>query len=152
MVAYQALSRYVPLLPRLLWTEEAARFCFVWMVLLGAAVAVRAGTHFTVDVLPASLSPRTRRLLDLATLALVTLAVAVLLVGGVRFTWLGRGRVSTTSGLPLAWVYAAFPVAALAMLAFLAERITATARGREGPDERDPLAPGRDAGAAMGGQ
>lgn len=160
VVSYQAFSRYLPLLPRLLWTEEAARFCFIWMVLLGSAIAVRAGTHFTIDVLPASMSPRVRRVVEIVTISMVIVAVVVLLVGGLRFVWLGRGRVSTTSGVPLAWVYAAFPVASLAMLAFAVERMLAVVRGDPPADDDaisgDADASGRpvdvDTGVAPGGE
>ena len=56
-VSMQILSRYTGLIPRYIWTEEIARFCFVWIILIGAMIAVRDGTHFDVDVLPHSASP-----------------------------------------------------------------------------------------------
>lgn len=46
-VTLQILSRYTGLIPRYIWTEELARFCFIWIVLVGATIAVREGTHFT---------------------------------------------------------------------------------------------------------
>ena len=57
-VTLQIVSRYTGLIPRYIWTEEAARFCFIWIIMLGAMVAVREGTHFEVDVLPTPASPR----------------------------------------------------------------------------------------------
>ena len=51
-VTLQIVSRYTGFIPRYIWTEEAARFCFIWIILLGATIAVREGTHFEVDVLP----------------------------------------------------------------------------------------------------
>jgi TRAP-type transport system small permease protein len=51
-VTMQILSRYTGLIPRYIWTEEIARFCFMWIVMIGAVIAVRDGTHFDVDVLP----------------------------------------------------------------------------------------------------
>lgn len=160
VVSYQAFSRYIPFLPRLLWTEEAARFCFIWMVMLGAAIAVRAGTHFTIDVLPDRMSPRVRTVLNVTTVVLVTLAITVLLAGGARFAWLGRDRVSTTSGIPLVWVYAAFPVSALAMLAFAVEWLLATVRGDVRPEDlmiggaqdTSPRVDGTSAGTTTGGE
>ena len=49
-VMMQILSRFTGFVPRYIWTEEMARFFFIWMVMLGAMVAVRDGTHFDVDV------------------------------------------------------------------------------------------------------
>ena len=50
-VAMQILSRYTGLIPRFIWTEEIARFCFVWIILICEMIAVRDRTHFDVDVL-----------------------------------------------------------------------------------------------------
>ncbi len=52
-VTLQIFSRFVDFIPRYIWTEEAARFCLIWLIMLGATIAVRDGTHFDVDVLPA---------------------------------------------------------------------------------------------------
>src|SRR5687767_15190691 len=57
-VSLQVLSRYTGLIPRWIWTEEVARFCFMWIIMIGAMIAVRDSTHFDVDVLP---KPRTAR-------------------------------------------------------------------------------------------
>jgi TRAP-type C4-dicarboxylate transport system permease small subunit len=35
----------------LAWTEEAARYIFIWLCLLGAAAAARRGQHFAVEFL-----------------------------------------------------------------------------------------------------
>ncbi len=57
-VTLQIFSRFFDFIPRYIWTEEAARFCLIWLIMLGATIAVRDGTHFDVDVLPA---PKTAR-------------------------------------------------------------------------------------------
>ena len=40
-VSLQVLSRYTGIIPRYIWTEEAARFCFVWIIMIGSMIAVR---------------------------------------------------------------------------------------------------------------
>src|SRR3546814_8370870 len=55
-VVLQILARYVDFIPRYIWTEEVARFCFIWIIMIGAMIAVRDDTHFDVDLLP---TPRT---------------------------------------------------------------------------------------------
>ena len=42
-VTIQMISRYTGLLPNWIWTEEMARFFFIWMVMLGAMIGVRDG-------------------------------------------------------------------------------------------------------------
>src|SRR5262245_55192689 len=51
-VSLQIVSRYTALIPSYIWTEEMSRFLFIWMVMLGAMVGIREGTHFEVDIWP----------------------------------------------------------------------------------------------------
>src|SRR5688572_33486428 len=57
-VSLQVLSRYTGVIPRYLWPEEAARFCFVWIIMVGSMIAVRYRSHFDVDLLPPPKTPR----------------------------------------------------------------------------------------------
>lgn len=122
VVSYQVFSRYVDLVPRLLWTEEAARFCFVWVVLIGAAIAVREGRHFTIDVLPEGLPPGWRRILSVLGLVVIAAIGMLMVVGGLTFAEIGVSRISTTSGISLAWVYAAVPFSGFSILVFTVEK------------------------------
>lgn len=58
----QVLFRYVFKLP-LSWTEELARFLFVWVVFLGSAVSVKELGHVGVEYFVSRLSFNKRRLL-----------------------------------------------------------------------------------------
>ena len=49
-VTMQILSRYTNLIPPYIWTEELARFVFIWMIMLGAMLGVRESSHFDVDI------------------------------------------------------------------------------------------------------
>src|SRR5262245_25263474 len=51
-VSLQIVSRYTQLIPSYIWTEELSRFLFIWMVMLGAMIGIKEGTHFEVDVWP----------------------------------------------------------------------------------------------------
>src|ERR1700742_1192953 len=56
-VTLQIVSRYTALIPSYIWTEEMARFLFIWTIMIGAMVGVREASHFEVDVWP-DLPPR----------------------------------------------------------------------------------------------
>ena len=45
-VTIQMISRFTALIPAWIWTEEMARFLFIWMVMLGAMIGVRDASHF----------------------------------------------------------------------------------------------------------
>src|SRR6201990_3715565 len=51
-VTLQIVSRYTSLIPSSSWTEEMARFLFIWTIMIGAMVGVREALHFEVDVWP----------------------------------------------------------------------------------------------------
>ena len=40
-VTLQIFSRYTALIPSYIWTEEMARFLFIWTVMVGAMIGVR---------------------------------------------------------------------------------------------------------------
>src|SRR5215212_11133841 len=80
-VSLQIFSRYTELIPSYIWTEEMARFLFVWMIMIGAMLGIREGRHFEVDVWP-RLAPRPQAALRLvANLAVLVFAVV--------FVWAG---------------------------------------------------------------
>lgn len=81
-VAMQVIARYTGIIPVYLWTEELATFIFVWIVMLGSALAVWEGTHFDVQVIPESRYPLIRFIQQTVVLSLV--AVFALL-----FSWYG---------------------------------------------------------------
>jgi TRAP-type C4-dicarboxylate transport system permease small subunit len=53
VVFLQVLARFI-FHWEVLWTLEAAIFCFVWTIMLGSSIAVRRGAHYTIDVFPRS--------------------------------------------------------------------------------------------------
>src|SRR4029078_4297827 len=77
-VTLQMISRLTGLIPAWIWTEEMARFLFIWMVMLGAMIGVREGTHFEVDVWP-EMKPRANAALGLVSMIFV-LILALLFV------------------------------------------------------------------------
>jgi TRAP-type transport system small permease protein len=88
-VMLQIFSRYVGFIPRYIWTEELARFCFIWMIMIGAMIAVREGTHFDVDLLP-PLPPKANAILRFVTHFAMLLFAIVFLYFGYQFTDLHR--------------------------------------------------------------
>lgn len=64
-VFLQFFTRYA-LNNSLAWTEEIAANCLVVIVFLGSVMCVRLGRHIAVDLLYRYVSPRTRRVLEIA--------------------------------------------------------------------------------------
>jgi TRAP-type C4-dicarboxylate transport system permease small subunit len=133
-VSLQIFSRYTALIPSYIWTEELARFCLVWSVMLGAMLAVREGTHFTVDVFP-RLSPRGEARVELFAGLFILLFAGVFLWWGWEFTEFALWRISELAELPLWTIHMAWPIAGAVWLLFQAERMwnaAAVLRGGQG--------------------
>lgn len=126
-VTLQVISRYTALIPSWIWTEELSRFLFIWMIMLGAMIAVREGTHFVVDVLP-PLRPRANALLNIVS-ALFVLVFALVFIGwGIQFVRFGWDQHSELAELPMVYIFIAWPVAGVTWALFLGEVFVADLR------------------------
>ena len=69
-VFVQVVARYIFNQPPA-WTEELARYCQVWIVLLASSLCIRKGSHLAVDYLGPALGAPARRGLAAVTGALM---------------------------------------------------------------------------------
>lgn len=112
------------------WSEELARYAFVWITFLGAAVAYRHGGHIVVETVVVLLPRRLQAILAWLVDALMVLALVVLLVQGLNIVEVNSNVESTMLEIPMSWVYASVPVSAAIMLAYQVERTLLRAQGR----------------------
>lgn len=120
-VTMQIVSRYTALIPPYIWTEELARFLFIWMIMIGAMLGVREMAHFNVDIW-GELRPRANAALNLVT-QLATLVFALVFVwSGIEFTRFAIYRISELAELPLWVIHIAWPLTGLAWIVFLGEQ------------------------------
>ena len=121
-VSLQIFSRYTQLIPSYIWTEEMARFLFIWMVMIGAMIGVREGSHFEVDVWP-TLGVKATAALQLAVSVFILLFAFVFLWAGWEFTRFAWNRVSELADLPLWMIHVAWPLTGLTWFVFQSERM-----------------------------
>ncbi len=120
-VMLQIVSRYTNLIPSYIWTEELARFLFIWTVMIGAILGVRDSRHFDVDLLP-KLGVRSDAFMRIvAKLGILAIAI-VFVTGGIEFTRFAWNRTSELAELPLWLIHVAWPIAGLSWIAFLGEQ------------------------------
>jgi TRAP-type C4-dicarboxylate transport system permease small subunit len=127
-VTIQIVSRYSGLVPRYIWTEEVARFCFVWIIMIGAMVAVREGTHFDVDLMPPPKTKREEGVSKLVVHLFMMLMAIVFAWYGFQFARFGAIQKSEMSGINMLSIYIAFPIAGVTWIFFLAEKIAEDVR------------------------
>lgn len=81
----------------ILWALEMTVFLFAWLVLLGAAYAVKKGAHLGVDLVVNMLDRGARKLMALAAVA-VCLAFAFLMMKGSWDYWANFANLPATEG------------------------------------------------------
>ncbi len=126
-VTMQVISRYTQLIPSYIWTEELSRFVFIWMIMLGAMIGVREGTHFDVDVWP-TLQPRANAALRMVTHVLVLVFALVYTWWGIEFVQFGWNQSSELAELPMTYIFIAWPLSGLTWAVFLGEHFIADIR------------------------
>ena len=115
VVLLQVLMRYLFAHPNP-WSEEVSRFCFIWLSLLGASLAVEHRAHFGFDQVTKALAPRAKRVVEVFAGAVVLLFSLLLIGTGIGLMDLTMGERSPALNLPVALVYAAAPVSGVLMV------------------------------------
>ena len=138
-VLLQILSRYAQAMPRYTWTEEAARFCFVWVVMIGSMIAVRDDSHFKVDLLAPANNDRQKGIRQ-CIVHVAMLLLAIVFTGyGSTFAHFGLMQRSEMSGINMISIYVAFPLAGATWAVFLLERIFGDVRLITGKVSREDV-------------
>ncbi|WP_420633070.1 TRAP transporter small permease [Candidatus Palauibacter sp.] len=115
VVLLQVLMRYLFAYPNP-WSEEVSRFCFIWLSLLGASLAVARRAHFGFDQVTRKLAPRPKRVVETFAGAVVLMFSLLLIGTGIALMDLTMGERSAALNLPVALVYAAAPVSGVLMV------------------------------------
>ena len=139
LIAFQILGRYV-FNYSISWSEEAAIFVQVWLVMLGSGVAMRNRNHAGVDLVITRLPRVLQQVVKSASALLVAWFLLVVIVSSFTMVSFGLIVSSTALRLPLAVPYLALPVG---LSYFLLEFAIATL-----PDIRNPSAAASGAGGA----
>ncbi len=121
-VTLQIVARYTELIPRYIWTEEAARFLFIWIIMIGATIAVRERTHFDVDILPRPTTPRGMAIGELIVDGAILVIAVVFVAYGYGYAVFGYGQTSELTGINMVTMHLAFPLAGVTWIVFIAER------------------------------
>lgn len=99
------------------WTDEILRYINIWVVFLGAGLAVKHSEHLHVSFLAEKLFGDDRQeLVRKIRLAIVILFLAVIAVAGVTKTVTVAGSQAQMVPISIGWFYLAIPVGCLLMV------------------------------------
>lgn len=116
IIFIQIIARYV-FNSSLSWSEELARYIFIWQIWLGASLGVRERKHIRIEIIFDIFKGKRKQYVDgLATLIWIALCI-FLTVSGTQLT-LNLFRLHSLSAalrIPIYFIYATLPVSCLAM-------------------------------------
>jgi len=121
-VTLQIVARYIGIIPRYIWTEEMARFCFIWIILVGSMIAVKDSTHFTVDLLPKPLTNKGKAIARMFSDFWILVMALVFIIWGWPLVKFGLLQTSEMAELPMVLIYGAWPLAGFTWILFLIEK------------------------------
>lgn len=119
-VLWGVCSRYL-LADQSSWTDELARYMLIWVSIFGAVYVSGKNSHITIDLLPESLSSKTKLNLDLIVQLIIILFItAIFVIGGGRYVYVSfkLEQTSAALGLPIGFVYLVLPVSGLMIIYF----------------------------------
>ncbi|QHB16907.1 TRAP transporter small permease [Mannheimia pernigra] len=122
-VVWQVFSRFILQDPSV-YTDELARFLFIWVGLIGAAYAFGQKKHLAIDLLATRLesSPdKLRRLNFMVNLISLCFIVLVMCYGGIKLvgSTINAGQISPVLGIEMGLVYSAIPLSGFFMLVYV---------------------------------
>lgn len=108
VILLQVITRAILNVP-IIWTEEAARYVHVWLVMLGCVWVAYTGDHVGLGL---GRKPTGGRLDALTTWAgrLISIAVLIVVAYAAITTVTSFNGTSAALEIPMFWVYLAFPV------------------------------------------
>lgn len=127
----QVIFRYVIEAP-LPWSEELARYCFVWIVFLGGALGLSRGVHLGVDLLVNRLPKRLRTGIAALTNAMIACFAVAIIYASMPVIDMNMFQHSPALGVQMSWVYIAIPISMSLIALICTERVLAILRAPPG--------------------
>ena len=140
LVFVQVVMRYV-FSNSLSWSEELARFIFMWVSWVGASYAVRERAHFRVEMFADMMKGEKRKWFELVILIVWFVFCVFMAFIGTRLIifLVETGQISAAMEIPMSWVYASVPVGCGLMALRLIVEIKKLLRGEYIPGKKVPI-------------
>ena len=83
------------------WTEELARYAFIWMHLMGASLLIGDGGHAAVTAILDILHGVPRKMVEILIELVILFDGAVMVYAGGSLSWASRTNLSTALSVPM---------------------------------------------------
>ena len=118
----QVFSRYV-IGNAITWTDECARYCYIWLDILGAAVLVYQGGHAVVDILSKKLKGLAKKIHDTFCYVVLGYMGVIFAAFGYKLCQVTIAQKSPALKLPMGLVYGVLPICGVLIGLFTVNRV-----------------------------
>jgi TRAP-type C4-dicarboxylate transport system permease small subunit len=124
---FHIIGRYILKMP-IFFSEELARYCFIWACMLGASVVNRHDEHTNVNYFTTLLPTRTQGWLYIGRQIVILLLLVALIYYGVTLSI--KMRTVETAAMEISWsfIYMALPIGSLLVILTTIRLIATKAR------------------------
>lgn len=133
-IVMQVFTRYVLRSP-LGWTEQAARYLFIWFVMLGIPIMFQHHITLSFDLLCEKFPPKMQFVVDIFMKLLSCVFCAYYFRYSLELCIRTGDRLASGIQIPMVWIYAAQPVAAALLFLVVLSQIVDSVRNRRNREE-----------------
>jgi TRAP-type C4-dicarboxylate transport system permease small subunit len=110
------------------WSEELAVNLFVWVIFMGAILAMANNMHIAVDVFVKMAPKKAQKILSLIANSLVLVALYILVDGGYKVTLVVHKTISAATGLPFSFITVSMVISGVVMALIVLYQMYLTVR------------------------
>jgi TRAP-type transport system small permease protein len=122
VVFLQVFFRYALNSP-LAWSEELARFIFIWLVFISSAVVLRDDSHMSMNFFVTMMSGKARAIVDIGSKVLISIFMIITMVQTLKIMKITASQTSPSLTIPMSIIYFSLFVGFALMLVDYATRI-----------------------------
>jgi len=133
----QVLFRYVFHLS-LAWSEELARYLFLWLAALASAYAFKTRSHFALRFIVERLGSRVRKGIESLVVFVVSLFLAIFIWKSIGFTFGMADQVAPSTQISMAVPYSSAVVGGILMLFYVLRNWWSDIRKKDERIQKEP--------------
>lgn len=114
-MVYQVILRYI-FSNSNAWSEELARYLFIFEVMIASAIAIRKNSHLQIDVLIDRLKPMAKCVFTICSTLVGIVFLCFLLLYSIQLVKTGGTNISAGLQIPMSVPYASVPIGVVLMI------------------------------------
>lgn len=115
IIVIQVFYRYI-IGTSLSWSEEIARYIFIWIIMLGASIGVKESFHVAVTIIVQKLSEKARCTVDTILNLLLGIVGLIMTFYGYSLARTVAIQLSPAVRISMFWVYLSVPVSGVLII------------------------------------